>query len=182
MINDEIIESFLNCKYKAYRKLNNEHGIIKEFEILQGEKLSSCKTDYYNRLLEKYGENNLLKGYNFGKNRKVPRTDVIIQPTLCTETYQISFDAIEINPDKKSNSKNTQIPILVAPKEKISKIEKLSITLKCIILTKECGIKYEFGRIIYGSELKVLKFKIEPFLKEGRRILIELNEIGVPPL
>ena len=178
MIDDEIIESFVNCKYKAYRKLNNERGIKTEFEILQEGQLSVCKKEFYKRLSEKYGENNLLKGYNFGKNRRFPRTDVIIQPTLCTETYQISFDAIEINPDKKPNSKKTEIPILVSSKEKISKIEKLSITLKCLILSKTCGIEYEFGKIIYGSELKTVNFKIEPFLTEAKKALNELHKIS----
>ena len=178
MINDEIIESFVNCKYKAYRKLNNEHGIKTEFEILQEEQLSVCKKEFYKRLSEKYGENNLLKGYNFGKNRRVPRTDVIIQPTLCTETYQISFDAIEIHPDKKPNSKKTQIPILISPKEKFSKIEKLSIAIKCVILSKTCGVEYEFGRIMCGSDLKTVKFKIEPFMTEAEKSLTELHKIS----
>jgi len=177
MINDKIIGSYLSCKSKAYRKFNNEQGIKTEFEILQEEQLSMCKTEFYNRLLEKYGENNLLKGYNFRKNRRIPRTDVIIQPTLYTEAYQISFDAIEIIPDKKSNSKKMKIPILISPKEKISKIEKLSIAIKCVILSKVCGIDYEFGRIIYGPEFKTLKFKIEPFLMEAKRNLDELNRI-----
>jgi len=177
MINDEIIESYLNCKYKAYRKLNNEHGIKTEFELLQEEQLSMGKTEFYKRLSEKYDENNLLKGYNFGKNRRVPRTDVIIQPTLYTETYQISFDAIEINPDEKPNSKKMEIPILISPKEKISKIEKLSIAIKCVILSKICGVEYEFGKIIYGSELKAVKFKIEPFITEAKKSLNELNKM-----
>ena len=38
MINNEIIESYLNCKYKAYRKLNNEQGVKTEFELLQDER------------------------------------------------------------------------------------------------------------------------------------------------
>jgi len=178
MINDEIIESFVNCKYKAYRKLNSEHGIKTEFELLQEEQLSMGKTEFYKRLSEKYGENNLLKGYNFGKNRRVPRMDVIIQPTLRTETYQISFDAIEINPDEKPNSKKIKIPILISPKEKISKIEKVFIAIKCVILSKTCGVEYEFGKIIYGSDLKTVKFKIEPFITEAKKTLNELHKIS----
>ena len=56
MINNEIIESYLNCKYKAYRKLNNEQGIKTEFKILQEDQLSVGKTEFYKRLSEKYGE------------------------------------------------------------------------------------------------------------------------------
>jgi len=178
MIDDEIIESYLNCKYKTFRKINNENGIKTEFESLQEEQLSIRKKEFYNCLLEKYGENNLLKGYNFGKNRRTPRKDIIIQPSLRTEKYQISFDALEINQNKKPNPREMQIPVLISPKEKISKIEKLSIAIKCVILSKEYGIRYEFGRIIYGPELKSLKFKIEPFLDEARWMLNDFCKIS----
>ena len=178
MIDDEIIESFVNCKYKAYRKLNNELGVKTEFELLREEQLSVRKKEFYKCLSEKHGENNLLKGYNFGKNRRVPRMDVIIQPTLCTQTYQISFDAIEINPDNKPNSKKMKIPILISPKEKISKIEKLSVAIKCVILSKTCGVEYEFGKIMCGSDLKTVKFKIEPFMTEAKKTLNELHKIS----
>ena len=121
MINDEIIESYLNCKYKAYRTLNNEHGLRKEFEILQEEKLSSCKTDYYNRLLEKYGKKQLSKGYKFKNSSRILRAKALILPILDTDTYQLSFDAIEIVANKKSPSRKLYIPTLVTSKERFSK-------------------------------------------------------------
>jgi predicted RecB family nuclease len=178
MINDEIIESFVNCKYKAYRKFSNEHGIKTEFELLQQDQLASCKTEIFKRLLEKHGKNKLLEGYSFGKNRRMPDVDILVQPTLSTETYQISFDAIEIIPLKNSSSKRILIPILISQKEKISRIEKLSIAIKCVILSQACGTDYEFGRIIYGPELKTAKFKTEPFLTEAKKRLTELDKIS----
>jgi hypothetical protein len=133
VIDDEIIEKFLNCKYKAYRKLSNEQGIKTEFEFLQQDQLSKCKKEFHNHLLEKYEQNTLLKGFKFGNNRRISKVNVLIQPTLNTEKYQISFDAIEIIQDKKPSSKKLHIPILISPEEKISKREKLSISIKCVI-------------------------------------------------
>ena len=69
-----------------------------------------------------------------------------------------------------------KIPILISPKEKISKIEKLSVAIKCVILSKTCGVEYEFGKIIYGSELKTAKFKIEPFMTEAKKTLNKLHK------
>jgi predicted RecB family nuclease len=178
MINDEIIESYLNCKYKAYRKLNNEQGIIKEFEILQEEQLSMRKQEFYNRLLEKYGKKQLSKGYKFKNSSITLRAKALIQPILDTDTYQLSFDAIEIVTNKKSPSRKLYIPLLVTSKERVSKKEKLSIVIKCVILSKICGIDYEFGRVIYGSELKTLKFKVEPLLTEARKALTELHKMS----
>jgi predicted RecB family nuclease len=119
-----------------------------------------------------------LEGFKFGDNGSISKVNVLIQPTLNTDTYRLSFDAIEINPEKKPNSKKTQIPLLLSSKEKFSKIEKLSIAIKCVILSKTCGVEYEFGKIIYGAGLKTVKFKIEPFLTEVKKVLNELHKIS----
>ena len=178
MINNEIIESYLNCKYKAYRKLNNEQGIKTEFELLQDEKLSACKTKFYDCFLEEHGKNKLLECFKFGDNGSISKVNVLIQPTLNTDTYRLSFDAIEIVTNKKSPSRKLHIPIIITSKERFSKKEKLSIAIKCVILSKTCGVEYEFGKIIYGSDLKTVKFKIEPFITEAKRALNELHIIS----
>jgi hypothetical protein len=112
MIRDEVIENYLNCKYKAYRKLNNEQGTKKEFEVFQREQVSEWKTKFYDSLLEEHSEDKLFHGFKFGINSRVSKVNVLIQPTLETEAFQISFDAIEIAPNK--NSKKLQIPIIVS--------------------------------------------------------------------
>ncbi len=178
MINNEIIESYLNCKYKAHRKLNNELGVKTEFELLQDEKLSACKTKFYDCLLEEHGKNKLLEGFKFGDNGSISKVNVLIQPTLNTDTYRLSFDAIEIVTNKKSPSRKLHIPIIITSKERFSKKEKLSIAIKCVTLSKTCGVEYEFGKIIYGSDLKTVKFKIEPFITEAKRALNELHKIS----
>lgn len=178
MITDEIIESYLNCKYKAYRKLKEEHGFIKEFEIFQREQFVAYRTQFYNCLFEKYGTEKILNGYKFENSRRITEVNVFIQPILNTGVYQISFDAIEIIPNKKSSSNKLHIPIIVSTKEKISAAEKLSVCIKCVILSELYGINYKFGEIVHGQDLRIDKFKIEPFFPKVKKILTELNMIS----
>jgi predicted RecB family nuclease len=178
MISDEVIENYLNCKYKAYRKLNNEHGIKKEYELFQKEQLSELKTKFYDSLLEEHGEDKLLHGFKFGSNSRLSKVNVLIQPTLEIEAFQISFDAMEIDSNKNSSSRKMNIPIMISSNENIQKAEKLAICIKCVILSQLFGIDYEFGKIVYGSNLRILKFKIKPLLMEAKRMLNELIQIS----
>ncbi len=73
MISDEVIENYLDCKYKAYRKLNNEHGIKKEYELFQKEQFSELKTKFYDSLLKQHGEDKLLHGFKFGRNSRLSK-------------------------------------------------------------------------------------------------------------
>ena len=47
MIDNDIIESFLNCKYKAYLKHNKQFGSKTEFELLKQDLLKLNKTKVF---------------------------------------------------------------------------------------------------------------------------------------
>ena len=132
---------------KAYLKLKEEHGFIKEFEIFQREQVVAYRTQLYNRLLEKYGTEKLLNGYKFENSRRITEINVLMHPFLNTSVYQISFDAIEIIPNTKSSSNKLHIPIIVSPKDKISAAEKLSVCIKCVILSELFGINWSCKKI-----------------------------------
>jgi predicted RecB family nuclease len=178
MISDEVIENYLDCKYKAYRKLNNEHGIKKEYELFQKEQLSELKTKFYESLLKEHGEDKLFHGFKFGINSRVSKVNVLIQPTLETEAFQIGFDAMEIDSNKNSSSRKMNISIMISSNQNIQKAEKIAICIKCVILSQLFGIDYEFGKIVYGSNSRILKFKIKPLLMEAKRMLNELIQIS----
>lgn len=174
MISNKFIENYLDCKYKAYLKSNNEVGLKKEFDILNDKKSLKCKNNVNERLLEKYGKSKLMEGFTFGIEKNISKVDVLIKPTVYTENFQFDFDAMEI---EKSNEKKSYIPILVTSKETCSKRNKLSIAIRCVIVSQLYGIEFEFGRVIYGSGNKTLRFKIKPFLTDAKKKLNELNEI-----
>lgn len=46
MINNQIIESYLNCKYKAYLLLNGQLGLKKEYDLFYKEFLSKSKSKF----------------------------------------------------------------------------------------------------------------------------------------
>jgi len=177
MIDNKIIGSLVNCKYKAFLKSNGEKGKKTEYELMQDELLEEYKKRFISNIKEKYNKNKVLYDFKFEDNKYFRKKYLIVNPKLRTEDYNISFDFLEIIPPKPPNQKRLFIPIMISPKENLSKIEKLILCIKVIILSDVYGINCKFARVIYGGELKTLKFKVEPFLMEARRLLDELNKI-----
>jgi predicted RecB family nuclease len=177
MIDDEIIESFLNCKYKAYLKYTKQSGNKTEFELLHRDILKINKEKFYNDLRAKSSSYQILKNFKWDKKHNIEKINYAIGPALQTGDFDISFDALEIRPPRHSLGRISYIPILISPREKVAKFEKIFLSIQRLILSKQRDITPEFGKIIYGNELKATKFKLDVYSKESERVLHELTRI-----
>ena len=172
MITNEVIDSFLKCDYKSYLQFNKHIGCKTEYEQLEAELREPYRNQYYKKLRSN-PENQILSIDDLQKTIPKGTNAFVISPTWQSNQFQINFDALELIPDKSSSKEFTYIPILISAKEKVSKLEKLSFVIKCLIL-KDHGISPEFGKIIYGRDLKSTKIKISSYLQEARKKLNEL--------
>lgn len=171
MITDKLIEDILNCEYKAYLRLNNHNFPKTGFQKWQN-KLK-------NKYIAKYFEFNI---YNTIQNESIEvltkkrnYRGYAINPSYKTDNYDISFDFIQIK-DNKDNLK-TLVPILISPKENISKYDKILICLKSLALFEELGKIFYEGRVIFGSENKSIKFSFKTYMIEAKRIYDKLKTL-----
>ena len=172
MISNEVIDSFLKCDYKSYLQFKNSIGSKTEYEQLEDELRELYRNQYYKKLRAN-PENQILSLDDLPKTIQTEKKAFVIAPTWQSNQFQISFDALELVPSNSSSGKVTYIPISISPQDKVSKLEKLSFVIKCLIL-KDHSISPEFGKIIYGRDLKSTKIKISSYLQEARKKLKEL--------
>ena len=158
MITNEIIDSFLRCDYKSYLQFNNTIGCKTEYEVLEGELRELYKNKFYKKLRAN-PENQILSVYDFRKKIQVEGIAFVIAPTWQSHQFHIGFDTLELFPNNSSSRKVTYIPISISPKERVSKLDKLSFVIKCLVL-EDHGIRPEFGKIVYGCDLKSTKINI----------------------
>ncbi|MBD2358739.1 TM0106 family RecB-like putative nuclease [Tolypothrix sp. FACHB-123] len=175
MITNEIIESFLRCDYKAYQKFHNEAGCQTEYESLEIEILNLYKNKFSDRI-QANSENQIHKVFDLSKMINMKNLIVVIEPVFQSNQFLISFEALEIFPQKISSCELSYTPIIISPNEKISQLEKLSLAIRCLILQHVQGILPEFGKIVYGYHLKSTKVNIATYLEEAKKKLNELLE------
>ena len=173
MITNEIIDSFLRCDYKSYLQFNDTISSKTEYELLEDKLRDLYKNKFHNKLRE-LPENQIFSVDDLQKKIHVEKIAFVIAPTWESNQFHISFDALELLPNKSSLGKLTYTPISISSKEKVSKLEKLSFVIKCLIL-EEHGIRPEFGKIIYGADLKSTKIKISSYLQEAKKKLKALT-------
>ena len=177
MISNETIQNFLACRYKSYLQVNKISGNKTEYELLERDFLTSYKLQFYQSLRLKYS-----KSHQFLKPAIIPPTHItkesyIIQPSISSENYTIEFDALEILPQQKKVDTVVYLPIDIISTEKVSKIDKMTLTIKSFIFSQLLASVIVSGRIVYGRDLKVTSIDLTKYFTEARKLLGELIEI-----
>src|SRR5215471_15827056 len=173
MITEEVIASFLSCKYKSYLKFHSKYGHKTDYEILEHEMLKLYRERFYNGLKIQAANFYIGEIYDLKNKDQFKDTTYMIQIFLKSEIFNIMIDALQILIHKDSG-RNLYIPIMVSPKEKISNTEKVLLSAICLILYELKGIDSDFAKIVYGYNLKSEKVNISVYLKEAKGILREL--------
>jgi len=175
MITNEVINSFLQCKYKSYLKFNNEFGNKTDYELLENELFELYREKFYAKL-HANPHIHILSTCDFRKNIHVENVSYAIKPSVKVQEYKLSFDAVEISPQISSLRQPSYIPIVVSPKKIVSKRERLSIAIICLLVSQLQRITLEFGQLIYGCQLKSIKLRLPAYSTEARKIFRELHK------
>ena len=169
MITDEIIESFVNCKYKAYLKINKGSGKKTEFELMQDVIVENCKKRFRTMHI-------VQEDFAFENNKILQQLSITVEPKIKTDKFDITFDAVEILPH--TSQSNSYIPILISPNETVSKSDKILLCIKYLILLRTYEIPCKYGKIIHGSDLKTIKFALENYQADALRTLKDLQSLA----
>jgi predicted RecB family nuclease len=175
LISNEVIESFLKCKYKAYLKSNNTIGLKTEYELLEQELHHEYKTKFYNNIRVN-SDIPILPIWNFREKAQVNMPTYVFDPRLQSKEFDIGFEALELSPNESSPTKLNYIPISISAKEEIAKPEKVLLTVKCLIITQLRKLSFEYGKIIYGRHLRSTKVHLSLYVKEAQKLLRDVTK------
>ena len=175
MIDNFIIESFLECKFKAYKKNKNEIGSKSDFELLQNKLYVLYKTKFFEKLKSKIPESQLKHNFNYSSQ---PENAVYIFESGFQYNQLITTIDLTVSIQEKTNSKKIEyVPYLISPNEKVTKFHKLLVSIKAILLSEKTNIPISFCKIVHGKSLKITKIKLINYYKDCKKLLQELKNL-----
>lgn len=173
-VNTELVESFLNCPFKLSLKMNRKKGKKSNFEIFQNELKQKYELEFFQRIVNsrdktyfhcdsRITDDLLTKGFDFvisdqGESKNVNRIKFFEKYYPKSQTLNFLY-----------------IPILIIPKEKIDKLDKLCLASLILFLKEEFKFISEFGKIIYGNKLKCYKLNSLKYQKELQPIIESIH-------
>jgi len=177
MITNEVVKSFPICKYKAYLKFYQQLGNkTNEYRQLEQEIITIYRLRFYKQLQNRYDTSYILQEIPLEWERYITQA-VIVNPYFQSKEYIIDFEAIELIPNKGSPKKIFFVPIDITFKEGISKTEKLSLAIKCLLISQLQNFPIEYGKIIHGENLKGTKIDLADYSQEAKKAVRELKKV-----
>ena len=167
LINNEILNDFIVCHYKAYRKSKHQTGIISDYQSLCNQ-LKQKGIEDFERTITK---NNNLTVYHQNCGNNTPEKGLFLNFKFTNANIDIALDGIEFG------GKKNITPIFITPFEKVSTTDKLFISLQAKYIQNEFNLQIENCKIVYGTNLRQTKFKLSSLTKSIKKQTGELNKI-----
>lgn len=167
LINNEILNDFIVCHYKAYRKSKHQTGIISDYQSLYNQ-LKQKGIENFERTITK---NSNLIVYNPNCDNNTPEEGISLNFKFANANVDITLDGIEFT------GKKNIIPIFITPFEKVTTTDKLFVSLQASLIQTEFNLKIVNCKVIHGKNLQGTQFKLSSTTKNIKKIIVELNKI-----
>jgi predicted RecB family nuclease len=185
-ITNEVLESYLKCKFKAHLKLNGEHGVIADYESL----MTKARVDHAREASRSLGLRHRHDEVqqNVEVTAAILRTgsQLIVNATVNDETLSIKFDGLKRVEGQSRLGSYHYVPILFVAGEKPRPDQRLFLQVCGLIVGDIQGKQPGCGFVIRGERLSFGKVHFKGGMRSARLVLDEvkklLNAASPPPL
>jgi predicted RecB family nuclease len=172
-ITEDIIESFLHCKLKAFLKFANQCGTVSEFEKSQSE----FRDNYLNQSVkEMHGRDAFAVPGKFQNSDLTKGDDVLSKTIIASQGLVARCDMLKKVSGESALGSFHYVPVRFTPSEKISKIDQLLLGFKGWILGQLQERPPDYGNIVHAETRRVRHVRLEHQIAQVSRIVREIRE------
>jgi predicted RecB family nuclease len=182
-ITNDLFRDFLNCKYKAFLKINGKCGQKSDYENLQVALLRDYRHQAEQRLLHSLHPDAPVEHNPVSLSEAIrPGPAAITAANAIADGMSCHFDALVCV--SNSSSRAEYLPVLYSYANQTSKDDRLLLAFCGLALSRLQGGKVPIGKIICGSEYATIKVQLAKLLGPAKKALRRLVDLqaSTPPL
>jgi predicted RecB family nuclease len=182
-ITREVLEGYLNCKYKAHLRQVGEQGTRSDYEALLVERRGEVRLRAVDKVLAR------LKGDDVA--RHVPLTAAalkrgalfVLDATLQDNLLSLHFDGLKRVDGPSKLGDFHYVPVLVLAGEQVCREDRLLLEVYALLLSRIQGRMPGSGVVWRGRECKATKVRLGTDPRKAEQILRDLQQMqdGEPP-
>jgi predicted RecB family nuclease len=172
-ITEDIFESYLYCKLKAFLKLANQSGTVSEFEKSQSE----FRENYLNQSVREMQERDRIGEAGQSQNSDIAKgEDVLFKTVIASQGLVAHCDILKKVSGESALGYFHYVPVRFTRSEKISKIDELLVGFTGLILGQLQERLPDYGNIVHSKMRRVHHIKLEHQIAQVSRIVREIRE------
>ena len=176
-ITGDILESYLQCKYKVHLKLVKQQGIKADYELLLLESRNRVRVAAADKLVTRHKKSDVVQGLVMTLKILKHGAPLLLDASVEDEELSVCFDALlkEAGPSLLGNFH--YIPVLFHEAERPSSLQKDLLEVYGLIIGDLQGRYPQSGVLIHGRGCNVRRFRLKPNGENARQTMQRIREI-----
>jgi predicted RecB family nuclease len=170
MISNEVFIGYLNCKRKGFFKQTGEVGEMAEIERVQLALDRAYALSALDWFLAQHPESEVLRELASLETAIQGRPRFIVGATAQAGNLSSRLGLLERLEGGEGKAASA-LPVLFVRNNKVTKSDKLLLAFQALALSLVQGAVPDTGKIIAGSEHKVMRVRLASLLEEVRRLV-----------
>jgi predicted RecB family nuclease len=175
-ITRDVVEAYLNCKYKAHLTLAGQRGVISNYESWLSETRKRVSHIGTNTLVAQCKDGEVLRGVVLTSSVLKQGAPLILQAVIEDERLAIVFDALQKLPGPSELGDFHYIPVLFHETEKLGRPHRILLELLGLILGTIQRAQPRWGILMNGLNCAVNRVRLRLDQGHARHILQTLTE------
>jgi predicted RecB family nuclease len=176
-ITRDILESYLNCKYKGHLKLAEHQGIKSDYEVLLAESRDEVKHQATNKILARYQQEQVEYDLVLATAALKRGAAFILNATLEDEHVALTYDGLQRTSGLSKLGDFHYVPVLFAEGRQIRKQQRALLGVYSLLLTRLQGRTPSSGIIWHGKQCQATRVRLDPDPRMSERLLEELRQV-----
>src|SRR4051794_20534990 len=184
-ITREVLESYLNCKYKGHLKLAGESGTKSDYEAMTAAARQASRGEALAKLVARFGGGEACRGAAAPPSVLKQGAPLLADVDLEDEGLSLRFDALKRADGTSRLGDHHYVPVLHNHGDKVGRRQKVLLAVLGLALARVQGLRPASGLIARGPEARLGKVRLDAKLyRQAESILSEvarLQDGGEPP-
>ena len=184
-ITRDIIESYLNCKYKGHLKLTGESGTQSEYETMTTAARASSREQAIAGLIARFGDGDAGRGTIVTAATLTQGAPLLADADLEDDAMSFRLDALRRADGASKLGDHYYVPVLHTHGDKVGRRERLLLAVLGFTLGYVQGLRPATGLVACGPEGRLGKVRLDVKLyRQAEQVLEEvkrLHEGSGPP-
>ena len=181
----DIIESYLNCKYKGHLKLTGASGTPSDYEVMTTEAKASSREQALTKLAARFGEGAAGRGAVVTAALLKQGAPFLLDANLEDGGLSLRLDALKRMNEASKLGAHHYLPVLHVHSDKVGRRERTLLALGGLALARVQGLRPATGLVACGPDARLGKVRLDAKLyRQAEQVLAELERLqpgGEPP-
>jgi predicted RecB family nuclease len=184
-ITRDIIESYLNCKYKGHFKLAGEGGTPSDYETMTTAARQASRIAAVAKLVARFGGCDACPEMAVTAVTLRQGKTLLANAELADEDLSLRFDALKRADGSSKLGDHHYLPVLHHDADTVRRQQKVLLALHGLALARMQGLRPAVGLIVRGPDARLVKVRLDAKLyRQAEQVLDEVKRLqtgGEPP-